>query len=244
MDKLAEKIGMYDFWATSFPGAIGSITLILHYSMIKALTTGDSVFVWSSSCLSFDVSQWIVFVLLSVLFGTLLQEIGRWIRCCRKRHNAAGGLLDPKMNIFTKKEIADLSLALAKYGFNENDKNANESKRLFHSLNIEAQEMGVATRFVKLNVLAKMSLSLAIVMLINGMCFLIETVYLLLTNSCTAVLTALSLCILSFALCVLFVKRSERLDRYWVRNIVYAVSMRASRELGLGKTVDDSQEKN
>ena len=244
MDKLAEKFGLYDFWVTSFPGAICILTLILNYSIIMSLTTGDRIFVWVESYLPSNVSLWIVFILISVLLGILLQEAGRWIRCCRKQYDAAGGLLDSKLHIFTEKEIAVLSLALAKYHSSENEKSADESRQLFHSLNIEAQETEVATRFVKLNVIAKMSLSLAVVMLINGICFLIETVYLLFVNDCTAVLTTLLLCILSFALCFLFVKRSERFNRYWVRNIVYAMSSREARERGTGKTVDDCQEKN
>ncbi len=246
MDKLAEKFGLYDFWAIGFPGAIGIITLILNYSMVRTLTTNNSVLALINSFLPNSASQWIVFVLLCLLFGIILQEVGRWIRCCRKKTNAANGLLNAEMRIFTKKEIADLTVVLKMYGYSENKKTTDESRRLFHCLNIEAQDIGVASSFVKLSVLSKMALSLAVVMLINGICFLVETVYLCFANDWNAVIMTLLLFILSIALFFLLVIRSERFDRYWVRNTVYAMLLRASKENRVGKTVtyNEGKEKN
>ena len=119
--------------------------------------------------------------------------------------------------MFEENEIVSLKRVLFKIDWNE--------QNAFHRINAEAQEKGIASKYVKLSVIQNMSLSLAAVMLV-GTAESIAVMVLSIVNEAKDMLTAsIVVTVLCILLIVMFIKRSERFNRYWVKNLVYAVAI-------------------
>lgn len=104
------------------------------------------------------------------------------------------------------------------------EKTAEDSRRLFHALNIKAQATQIAKQYIKLNVIQNMALSLAAIMAVAGSVFLIETILFVVTKNKAGFILTTIFFILSLLLFYVFIKRYLRFNRYWVRNIVYATA--------------------
>lgn len=222
MDKIAEKVGLYDFWAVFFPGAIGLIAIAIDYHLMTINGPHEILFNWE---LPKNILAWIIFLITSIFVGIIFQEIGRGIRKAFRLTNAAEGLLDQKKKIFSKNEIKFFEKTYSDLGY-KNEKTPEESKRIFHVINIKAQRQGLAAGFVKLSIQQNMALSLMALMVLEVLFSFIAVIYLFCLGRCGTAPLALIVCVVSVLLCIVFMKRSERFYRYWVRNVVYSVCYR------------------
>ena len=214
MDKFAERIGLYDLWVTFFPGIISSIELLIIRGVYK------NQLILSFSYIPSETHVWLVIVLCSLFIGVILQEIGRFIRKVFKLRNAATGLLDKSIGIFSQYEINSI-----KDYCNKNRLNTTDSKSVFHIINTQAINNNIADKYVKLSVLQNMSLSLAVTRIFGAIGWTYLFIYSLTQKSYDKAAFFFCITIICILLTILFLKRSERFNRYWVRNIVFAVSL-------------------
>jgi hypothetical protein len=160
---------------------------------------------------------WVVVTVLSIFMGLVFQELGRLIRTILKIKNMTKDIFTIETGLFEEKEINCLRALLMEDEWDE--------KNIFNWINAEAQEKGIASRYVKLSVIHNMSLSLVASMFIG----MIEAIVLLLLSYMNGVkdilITAGITIVLCFSLMIIFVDRSERFKRYWVRSLVYAVAV-------------------
>ncbi len=213
MEKIAERVGIYDVWAVFFPGSMTVLGSLITVGIKKNALLPSLSFVPN------DVSKWIVFILASLFCGLVQQEIGRLLKRWFKLRNAADGLLQESEKIFTKTEIDSFQDCYTKYG----KKNLN-SRVLFHLINMEAQRRGYGEKFAKLNVMQNMALSLAVAMIFGTIdCSYLVILSIVQSSFYTIILYGIMglLCIFMTAM---FINRYLRFNRYWVRNIVYSVA--------------------
>lgn len=225
MDKLAEKIGLYDFWIIFFPGALGylqaSFSILLFYQLqLKCYKFVDVVFHFQN-VLPQALAEWVVFILISFFLGIILQEIGYIMHKLFEYHDATEGLFCAEQGIFSQKEVNDFKGLYAICGWQEGSNGTVTSKEVFHKINIILQEQGKAAKYAKLNIVQNISLSLAALLLLQSLVFIIMIFLLGLKGN----LTLLGLSISCGILCRVFYNRTSRFNRYWVRNIVYAGSI-------------------
>lgn len=224
MEKLGERIGLYDLWVVFFPGIVSVFELLFYIGAFCSVYYGCSLSAILNWIVPDNMSIWIVIIIISIFLGIALQEIGRWLRNLAKYKRASDGLLDPCAGIFTKKERDCFRSALQRYGWD--GKNAGDSNEIFHRINAEAQECGVATRYAKLNVLQNMSLSLSSAMLLGAIGALALIVFSLINGRIHVALFITAILAVCVVLMIVFFYRFKRFGRYWVRNIVYAMSTR------------------
>ena len=216
MDKLAERVGLYDIWVVFFPGIVGTLENLLCIGALCIIHSGG-VFLKILAFIPNTFSEWIVVMVSSVFLGLIYQEIGRLLRIILRIKKAEKNPFNLKTGLFEENEIVSLKRVLFKIDWNE--------QNAFHRINAEAQEKGIASKYVKLSVIQNMSLSLAAVMLV-GTAESIAVMVLSIVNEAKDMLTAsIVVTVLCILLIVMFIKRSERFNRYWVKNLVYAVAI-------------------
>ena len=239
MEKISEKVGLYDLWTVFFPGAVSMLIIGLDYHLLILQTPVCILF---NNCdIPTNVFYWIIMMLISVFLGIILQEIAHYIGKIVLSKKASNGLLEAKYGVFIDGEITAFSKAYEKLGFRE-EKSVIESRRLFHTLNIYAQQKGIASRYIKLNLIQNMSLSLAAVMLFESLILVTGIIYHVFIHKVQQIMTIVILCIVSMVMIVAFLRRAKRFDRYWVRNIVYAVCANINESVdksGTDKTDDE-----
>lgn len=226
MDKLAERVGLYDIWTVFFPGTVGILETLVFMGIAYGMQNRSIISnVWAF--IPNTISGWIVFFIVSFFFGLVLQEIGRILRRIFKLKDAAKDVLNPDAHVFGEKEIYSLKRMLLQNW--ESEENA------FAWINAKAQDKGIAERYVKLSVLQNMSLSLAAVMFV-GLAECILMIFMAIVYGYMKVIIASVVgIVLSVILMIMFIKRSARFNLYWVRNLIYAV---AARYVGAEKIED------
>lgn len=236
MEKLTERIGLYDLWAVFFPGIIGTLELLFFSGSFYCVYKKYSFFTMLNWIVFDRVTTWMIIILVSVFFGIVLQEIGRGVRIVTKFQNAEDVFLDPKAGVFTEDEYSFLQNPLAKYGWGE--KGEISSKSVFHRLNAEAQECGVALKYAKLSVLQNMLLSLLSAMLVGAVLSIAILIFSIINGRVHITILMIALGIFCGLLVGIFYRRAIRFNRYWVRNLVYAMS---NRQEGTGTTSGDKK---
>ena len=231
MEKLAERIGIFDFWAVFFPGSIGMLELLFFISTFWSIHRKCPFLDVVNTIALDNITILVILIFISLFLGIIFQEIGRWLRIKTKKPNAADIFLNPSAGIFMDDEYTLLRSFLIKYGWD--GKSTKGSKAIFHRINAEAQECEVAGKYVKLGVLQNMSASLSAVMLIGTITSTGLFIYSLLCNRRNIALLMGGVDLICVFLIVLFFKRSIRFNRYWVRNIIFAMLEKNER---IGKT--------
>jgi len=226
METISERIGLYDFWAVLLPGCVFNIIVIGELKlMVQAnLSAPDPLKGHISSVFPSSVSDWIVFAVVSYLIGIILHEVGRWIKKIFKAKNGADGLTNASMKVFSEKELTALYPLYIRFGYCKEDFTVTDSRELFHRINMEAQKSDIAKSFVKLSVNQNMSYSLSAAFAIHCLFILALLVRLIINRSYQYICFTTVILMVFVFLSGLFFRRGERFNRYWVRNIVCAVS--------------------
>lgn len=222
MEKLAERIGLFDLWAMFFPGTIGMLEILFFICTFWSIYSKQSIFVVLQKITFDSITVWIILILISFFSGIILQEIGRWLRIKTKTSNATDIFLDPDSGIFIEKEIAILRSFLIQYGWDGKDQNC--GKEIFHQINAKAQECGISEKYAKLSAIQNMSVSLSAAMLLGSIASSLLIIISLLCRRWHIALFLAVIDLLCIFLIVLFFRRAKRFNRYWVRNLVFSMS--------------------
>lgn len=235
MDKLTEYIGLYDIWVVLYPGTVGTLETVLFSGMMYSVLKKQHAI---CRFLPREISDWVLFIISAVFLGIILQEMGRWLRRATKVHCAEDRIFDSTGGVFGNNEIARFKEYFVSQGWDGKDlKNA---RLVFHCINIDSQECDVAKRFVKLNVIQNVSINLAAAMLLGLMeTITVTIVSIVQQNVFLASVTGIG-CVLYILLIIILIRRSYRFNRYWVRNIVYAM---ASHSTLMGKKEDEKNDR-
>lgn len=221
MDKLAEYIGSYDVWTVLYPGTLGTLETVLFSGMLYSVLKKKHAI---CRFLPREISDWVLFIIAAFFLGIILQEMGRWLRRATKVRYAEDKIFDSTGGVFENDEITRFKEYFVSQGWDGKDLKA--ARFVFHSININSQECDVAKRFVKLNVIQNISINLAATMLLGLMEAIIVAVFSIIQqNVCFASVTGIG-CVLYIFLMMILIRRSYRFNRYWVRNIVYAMASR------------------
>lgn len=221
MEKLTERIGLFDLWAVFFPGAIGVSELLFFVGTTWVVCYKQPFFTMFSVIELSNIAIWVVYILFSLFMGIILQEIGRWLRKKKKSSNITSAFLDPAAGVFTENERASLHSFLSKYGWD--GKSTECSNIVFHRINAAAQECGIAEKYVKLSVLQNMSSSLSAAMLIGAIASFVLLIISLVCKRGHIALLLLGSGIVFVFLVVVFLQRSIRFNRYWIRNLIFSM---------------------
>lgn len=222
MEKVAEKIGLYDLWALFFPGTIGMIELTFLGATFYCIYIKESLISILNSVITDSISLSILWLLLSIFVGIILQEIGRGIGKIVKFKNATGSFLNPNGGIFSEAEIHHLTSFLTSYGWDGTP--CNDSSSFFHIINANAQKNGTAAKYVKLSVLQAMSFSFSSAMLIGAIISTILLFYSIINSRITIMALMIFFDFFCILLMIIFYKRAKRYNTYWVRNLLFAMS--------------------
>ena len=224
MEKLTERIGVFDLWAIFFPGAVGILELLFFGGTFWCLYSKQPIYEVFRKITAVDITIWIIVIgiIISLFLGIILQEIGRWIRGRAKTSNATDVFLDPKSGIFRDNEIAFLHNSLIHYGWD--GKSQNDSKIIFHRINVKAQECGISEKYVKLSVLQNMAVSLSAAMLMGTILSTMLLVFSVLCGRGHISFFLATVDLLCVFFIVLFFRRAKRFNRYWVRNLIYSMA--------------------
>ena len=215
MDKLAEHVGLYDIWTVFFPGIVGILETLCFMGAMRGVCS-TSGFKEIKVFVPQTLSEWIVVIIFSVFFGLVFQEIGRKMRKVFKLKNAAKDIFKPGTELFEEKEITPIKRALIQKGWND--------QMTFNWINAQAQDKRIAPRYVKLSVIQNMSLSLASTMLIGAVEGVVLFVHSIIKGAGGMMIVSGIAIVICIFLLIMFIKRSERFNRYWVKSLVYAVA--------------------
>lgn len=221
MEKLTERIGLFDLWTVFFPGAIGVFELLFFIGTAWVVCYKQPFFTMFSIIDLSNIAIWFVFLFISFFLGIILQEVGRWLRKKNKSSNVTNSFLDPAAEIFTENERTSLQSFLTKYGWDENSPEC--SNIVFHRINADAQECGIAEKYVKLSILKYMSNSLSAAMLIGAMTSSGLLIISLLCKRGYIAILLFGIDVICACLLHVFLQRSIRFHRYWVRNLIFSM---------------------
>lgn len=239
LEKIIEKMGLYDIWTVFFPGMFFLVSVKTLYNFILAVSryisenTGiiEKMFVFCKANVYVPdtIYEFLIMCLYSYLVGLILHEISRLIKnkVVYKNGKPTDFLLDPEAGIFSKQQIQELMpMYIYLYGgdfsLNEKEKLKEESRFIFHKINVELQRKKIANQYVKLNIVYNTSATLgAAIMLVFFMAILFEIEFVALRKFDILIPTTI-LDIFMVISIYFLLNRSKAFYKYWVRNIVLA----------------------
>ena len=239
LEKITEKMGLYDIWTILFPGAIFLVLVKTVYNFMltlpciisKEMSIIEKVFVFCKAEVYIPDTAYelLIMCLCSYLAGLILHEISRLIkdRVIYKKGKPTDFLLDSENGVFSKGEIQKLMpmytyLYGSPFCLDEKEKLKNESHFIFQRINNRLQRNKIASQYVKLNIVYNTCAVLQVtIILVLCMAILFEVEFIISKNY-DILLSAVSLDIFMIICICLLSNRSKKFYKYWVRNIVLA----------------------
>lgn len=240
MDKLAEKLGLFDLWVVFFPGAIFTTLIKSTYTFMTSLQNlphaSSSLF---SKCVSFvnmniyspsSLYDFILWIIISYFLGLVIHEFASFFKkkCYYTSGSPCDNLLDTSKSVFNLEEIQFylpmmISLnANHEFSYSDNEKLKRESRNVFNQMNIKLQDGNIAERYVKLNIIHNLSNNLSISLLLIFLFALLFEIDFLFSCKIEFVFYSMAYVLTLLAVGVLFMHKSKKYYVYWVRNIVRA----------------------
>lgn len=239
MEKIIEKMGLYDIWTVFFPGVVFldlvktlyGFMLTLPCSISKKTSIIEQVFIFCKAKVYIpdDAYELLIMCLCSYLAGLILHEISGLMknRVVYKKGKPTDFLLDSKGGVFSEEEIIKLMpmytyLSGGSLALDEKEKLKKQSHFIFKKINVELQRKKIASQYVKLNIAYNTCAALEVaIILVFCMAILFEIEFVVLKRYDT-LLSVISLDIFMI-MCIYFLSnRSTKMYKYWVRNIVLA----------------------
>ena len=239
MDKLIEKMGLYDIWTVLFPGAIFQLLFKTIFDYMLSLpeqvknTTSviERTFLFCRSYIyePGTVYELLIFLLSSYFVGLLLHEFSSIFknRVMYKHGKPIELLLDYQGGVFEQEQIQVLmpmyiKLKGSDFTLNDKEKQREESRSLFHKINMDMQRRKRANEYVKLNVIYNTCATLGVaIMLILCLALAFEIEFMILKRQ-DLILSFISLDVVLILGIYILLNRSKRYYRYWTKNIVLA----------------------
>ena len=198
MDKLIEKMGLYDVWVILFPGAVFLVAiktiynfmLLLPEQTLKTTSMIEQILIFCEANIYAPgtVYELLIFLLCSYFIGLMLHELSSFFknRVMYTQGKPIDFLLDPKGDIFDEEQIQILmpmyiQLNGGAITLNDHEKQKKESRFLFHKINTDLQRKKVANEYVKLNVIYNTCATLGMaIMFILGLALAFEIEFIIL----------------------------------------------------------------
>lgn len=239
MDKLMEKMGLYDIWTVFFPGAFLSVVdksiydfmLLLPEQTIKATSIIEKIFIVFKMKIYAPENAYelLAFSLCSYFVGLVLHEVSSVFKSkvMYKKGKPIDFLVDSNKGIFEEEQIQKLMpmyiiLNEGPLTLNDREKLKKESRNVFEKMNIILQKEKISDQFVKLNVIYNTCATLGIaVIFILCLTFAFEIEFVMLRKF-ELLLSTISLDLILIVCAYILINRSDKYYRYWSKNIVLA----------------------
>lgn len=239
MEKLIEKMGLYDMWTVLFPGTIFLVAVKTIYNFMrllpeqipKATNLIEKIFIFCNVSIYAPktVYELLIFLLYSYFIGLILHEISSIFKnsILYKKGKPIDFLLDSKGGVFDDEQIQMLMpmyihLNGGDFTLNDNIKQKKESRSLFHKINADLQRRRLASQYVKLNVIYNTCATLGVtVMLILCIALAFEAEFIILKRF-DLLPSIIILDVLLGVGAYILMNRSKRYYKYWTKNIVLA----------------------
>lgn len=242
MDKIIDKMNLYDIWMTFFPDALFGIAVKSIYGFMQILPNEvaevDSLIGRILLFCKIDlyapgtVYELIVFLICSCFCGLILHEISDLYK---KRVLFRNGLpmdfiLKEDHGTLKENELKKMLPVFEQMKSNSEEtllldgssKSKEQSRLLFHTMHLLLQKKKIASLYEKLNVICNMSGSLEAA---SGLIFLLLVVYeleFLFLGKCQLIISTIALLPITAIIYSLFKRRCKKYCVYWTRNIVLA----------------------
>ncbi|WMC93502.1 hypothetical protein [Kineothrix sp. MB12-C1] len=238
MEKLIEKLGLYDVWTIMFPGIVfigGLSTLHKYIKLLPNLIENTSYFMEKIFCI-FNVSiyypqniyEFFMILVASYLVGLILHEISSILKkVIFYSGKPTEFLLCSKGKVFNQQEIDDFIPIFTKINNHQSfsddiDKKKQESKKIFNYINSDVQANDFGKKYVKLNVIYNTCSTLAVTMILLLAYVISYCIEFLIERDLQLIIALLSVVVVLIGLTYILVSRSKRYYIYWTRSIVYA----------------------
>ena len=240
MEKIFDKMGLYDIWTVLFPGIIFFISVSSLYNFMIALsgilstipeTVGNLGIIFQMAiAIPSNIYEFLVFLAFSDLLGLILHELSSILKhkVVYRKGDPRSLLLDETAGILSRQELCCL-MPLLKSLNNGNDftqsdpkKLRDESKFLFNRMNKYLQNQKKSSDYAKLNITYNMCGTLCIAFVLLSFLTLTFGMSFILQKEYVAFFYSLIILGITIALSLILFYRSQRYYRYWVRNIVFA----------------------
>lgn len=255
LEKIIEKMGLYDIWTVFFPGVVFLVSVKTLYNfmltlpeyILKETSITGRIFIFCKVKVYIPDTVYglLVMCLCSYLAGLILHEISRLMknRVVYKKGKPTDFLLDSEEGIFSEEQIQKLMpMYTYLYGgpltLNEKEQLKKESHFIFQKINIELQRKKVASQYVKLNIVYNTCAALEVaIILVLCMVIIFEIEFVVLKRY--GILLPVIALDIFMIMCIYFLSnRSKKFYKYWVRNIVLAYQ-----DIYLNKELDVEEQK-
>ena len=240
MEKVVEKMGLYDVWTILFPGIVLIVSIKSIYNFMLSLPklvneAERSVERYLICCkmniyIPKDVYELLIILILAYFGGLVLHEMSSLIKqkILYKKGEPISLLLDPVRGVFDEQQIQKFMpmFVFLNNGkaFTKSDKEKlkKESRNIFHKMNSELQSKDIANKYVKLNVIYNTCATLSVSVMVLFLMIVAFEIEFFFLKEYMQILYSFSLIILTIDIFFMLMNRSKRYYRYWTKNIVLA----------------------
>lgn len=239
MEKLIDKLGLYDIWTILFPGSFFLMVsktiydfMVMLPEMIQHTTSvmerlflifKTDVYVPST------VYELLFFLLLSYIFGSILHEISSVFKhkILYKHGSPIDFLWDSHKGVFNEEQINMLMPIYQQvYGTSdavkEKTHGKQESRKFFHEINLSLQRTQIANQYVKLNIIHNTCITLSVALFFELSLVVLFVIDFWFRGRLELIFPTVNLIPVLIAGQYVFIYRSKKYYKYWVRNIVLA----------------------
>lgn len=234
MEKLLERLGLYDIWTIIFPGIVFSSGLkTLNDYITKIIQAGAASYGACGYQLEIfypkDIYELMSFVTISYLCGLILHELGSMAKHMIYRNGKPTELLlEKRGKVLNSQQLQMYAPMFLKLNdgqeFSEDDckKRRKESRNIFGIMNTELQLKGISSKYVKLNLIYNMCFTLCVAIVLLLAYIIIAAIYGYTKRKCVCMEGLFGIAVVLAAACWILYSRAKRYYVYWVRNIVIA----------------------
>lgn len=240
MEKIFDRMGLYDIWTILFPGIIFQIGVRSLYdfmmSLHKLLSETPEVLGKLGLLLHIDVTvptdiyEFLTLLVFSYLCGLILHELSSILkhRLVYRKGDPRALLLNETTGTLSSQELHRLMPLLKslnngkEFSQTEPEKLREESKFLFHRMNKKLQDIKKSGDYAKLNIIYNTCSTLCVVLVLLALVVLAFGIEFLFNQKFSSFFYSLMILGIMIVLLLILLLRSKRYYKYWVRNIVFA----------------------